>query len=86
MWCRCMGKDRISPSCNNAFLSPIPQSIAGIHHAKVTAMAKENAHGKKRKSTFDRPVRAQGFETIIPNFFAVPFSKGRMINSNKLKS
>jgi len=46
-----MGKDRILPSCNNAFLSPIPQSIAGIHHAKVTAMAKENAHGKKRKST-----------------------------------
>jgi len=46
-------------------------------------MVKENAHGKKRKS---RPVRAQGFETILPNFFAVPFSKGRMINSNKLKS
>jgi hypothetical protein len=49
-------------------------------------MVKENAHGKKRKSTFNRPVRAQGFETILPNFFAVPFSKGRMINSNKLKS
>ena len=86
MWYRCTEKDRFWPSCNNAFLSPIPQSIAGIDHTKDTAMVKENAHGKKRKSTFNRPVRAQGFETILPKNFAVPFSKGRMINSNKLKS
>jgi hypothetical protein len=38
-------------------------------------MAKENAHRKKRKSAFNRVVRAQGFETILPIFFAVPFSK-----------
>jgi len=45
------------------------QSLAGIQHAEDTTMAKENAHGKKRKSAFNRVVRAQGFETILPIFF-----------------
>jgi len=77
------------PFCSNAFLSPIPQSIAGIYHAKDTTMAKDNAHGKKRKSIFNKLVKAQRFETILPKFFfAVPFSKGRyrMLNSYQLKS
>ena len=54
------------------------QSLAGIQHAEDTTMAKDNAHGKKRKSIFNKLVKAQRFETILPKkIFAVPFSKNR---------
>jgi len=72
MWFGCMGRKEF---CLLVIMPSSHQSLAGIQHAEDTTMAKENAHGKKRKSAFNRVVRAQGFETILPIFFAVPFSK-----------
>ena len=60
------------------------QSLAGIQHAEDTTMAKENAHGKKRKSAFNRVVRAQGFETILPIFLQCHLAKiARLLSAAK---